>query len=213
MDKKDAIILLNGKFSLGLIKKYCKKGIFLICADGASNSLKKNNIIPNIILGDMDSSKKKTLEFFRKKGVKIKKIDDQETTDFEKSLKYCIENNFTDILIFGASGKRQDHTVNIYSVMKRYYNLINLKIIDKKFEIFFINKKIEFNYPKNKLISMMALPIAKCVKTTGLKYKLDNEDLEFGKREGTLNISTSKDIKIEFESGDLLLFKRHFLKN
>lgn len=212
MDKIDAIIFLKGNFSFKLFKKYYKKEIYLICADGASNYLKKYKIIPNIILGDLDSSKKKVLNYFKQKGVEIRKIDDQETTDFEKSLLYCIENNLKNILVFGASSDRQDHTLNNYSILKRYYKALNLKIIDKKFEIFFIDKNIKFDFKKNKLISMMPLPLAKGINTKGLKYKLENEDLEFGIREGTLNISESREISIEFISGDLLLFRPHFHK-
>ncbi|MFA5404140.1 MAG: thiamine diphosphokinase [Ignavibacteria bacterium] len=210
MDKIDAIILLNGNIPFKILNKYYKKSIYLICADGASNDLKKHNIIPNIILGDLDSIKKDTLNYFRKKSVEIRRIDDQETTDFEKSLLYCIENNFKNILIFGASSKRQDHTLNNYSILKRYYKVLNLKIIDRKFEIFFVQKHLKFKYPINKLISMMPMPLAKGITTRGLKYELENEDLEFGIREGTLNISDDKEIKIEFTSGDLLLFKKHF---
>lgn len=212
MNKIDAIIVLNGDTSFKIFKKYYRKSICLICADGASNFLKKYKIIPNIILGDLDSSKKATIDYFKEKKVEIRKIDEQETTDFEKSLLFCIENNFKDILIFGASSKRQDHTLNNYSVLKRYSKALNLKIIDNKFEIQYVDKFITFEYPKNKLISMMPMPLAKGVKTHGLKYKLNSEDLEFGTREGTLNISDGKIITIEFDSGDLLLFKRHFHK-
>jgi thiamine pyrophosphokinase len=213
MNKIDAIILLNGKIPFKILSKYYKKDIYLICADGASNDLKKHKIIPNIVIGDLDSAKKETLNYFRKKGVEIRKIIEQDTTDFEKSLLYSIENNFKKILIFGASSKRQDHTLNNYSVLKRYYEALDLKIIDNKFEIFFIDKIISFEYPKKKSISIMPFPIAKGITTKGLKYKLENEDLELGIREGTLNVSESKNIVIEFTSGDLLLFKRHFHKN
>lgn len=210
MNKIDVIIFLNGNIAFNVLNEYLDKNKYLICADGASNNLKKHKITPNIIIGDMDSSKKKTLDYFRKKGVEIRKIDDQETTDFEKCLLYCVENNLKDILIFGASSKRQDHTLNNYSVMKRYYKALNLKLIDKKFEIFYFEKHIKFEYPKNKLISMMPVPLARGITTKGLKYALKNEDLEIGVREGTLNISSENKIEIDFESGDLLLFKRHF---
>lgn len=213
MVKIDAIILLNGNIQFKILNKYYKKDIYLICADGASNDLRKHKIIPNIIIGDLDSAKKKSLNYYRKRGVEVRKIEEQDTTDFEKSLLYSIENNFKNILIFGASSKRQDHTLNNYSVLKRYYKTLNLKIIDSKFEISFIDKKISFKYPKRKSISIMPLPIAKGITTKGLKYQLENEDLELGIREGTLNISDSNYISIEFSSGDLLLFKRHFHKN
>jgi thiamine pyrophosphokinase len=185
----------------------------LICADGAANSLKKRKFIPNIIIGDLDSAKKNTVKYFRKKGVQIRKIEEQETTDFEKALLYSIENNFKNILVFGASSKRQDHTLNNYSVLKRYCKALNLKIIDSKFEIFFIDKSISFDYPEGKSISFMPMPFAGGITTSGLKYQLSNEDLELGIREGTLNISKRNSISIEFEKGDLLLFKRHFYKD
>ena len=57
----------------------------------------------------------------------------------------------------------------------------------------------------------MPLPVATKIKTEGLMYALNGEPLEFGVREGTLNISNSDKIKINFEEGDLLLFKKHFL--
>lgn len=212
MDKIDAIILLNGKFPFKIFDNYYKNSIYLICADGAANEIMKYKIIPNIILGDLDSAKKKTLKYYKNLGVQIRKIEEQDTTDFEKALLYSIENNFRNILIFGASSKRQDHTLNNYSVLKRYYKALNLKIIDTKFEIFFIDKNISIDYPKNKSISMMPMPIAKGITTKGLKYKLTDEDLELGVREGTLNVSEEKNITIDFKDGDLLLFKRHFIK-
>ena len=49
------------------------------------------------------------------------------------------------------------------------------------------------------------------VETEGLKYTLNNEDLELGEREGTLNICISNKVSIKFKKGDLLLFKRHYL--
>jgi len=212
MTKTDAIIFLNGKIPFKILGKYYNKNIYTICADGAANMIKEHDLMPDIIIGDMDSVNKKVLKFYEKKGVQIRKIKDQETTDFEKSLMYCVENNLNNILIFGASSKRQDHTLNNYSVLKRYYRALNLKIIDSKFEIFFIDKNISFDYPKGKSISMMPMPIAKGITTKGLLYKLNNEDLEIGTREGTLNCSEEKNISIEFKEGDLLLFKRHFYK-
>ena len=212
MKEKYTLLFLNGDFpSLKILKKFYKKSSCIICVDGGANNLIKTKIKPDIIIGDLDSIKKKTLKYFKKKGSEIIKIVEQETTDFEKSLLYCLEKNLDNIIIFGAISRRPDHTLNNFSVLKRYYNKLDIKIIDKQFEIFFLRKKIEFNYKVNNVISLMALPVAKGITTEGLQYKLNNEDLEFGVREGTLNNAVSEKISISFSSGDLLLFKRHFL--
>jgi len=212
MKENYTLIFLNGDFPpLKILKKYSKKSSFIICADGGANDIIKTSIKPDIIIGDLDSIKKKVLKYYKKQGSEIVKIEEQDTTDFEKSLKYCVENELGNILVFGAISRRPDHTLNNFSILKRYYHKLDVKMIDKRFEILFIRNNIEFDYKKDIIISLMPLPLAKGITTSGLQYKLEDEDLEFGVREGTLNKATSDKILINFNSGDLLLFKRHFL--
>jgi len=211
MEKTKVLIFLNGDLPDRILKKYPMEHYYKICADGAANGLKKLGIIPNNILSDLDSIKKDTISFFKKKKIEIRKIEEQDTTDFEKCLMYAIENGLNDIVIFGAISRRTDHTLNNFSVLKRYYKILDLKIIDKKYDIFFIPQSIEFDYKTGEVVSLMPLPVATKIKTEGLMYALNGEPLEFGVREGTLNISNSDKIKINFEEGDLLLFKKHFL--
>jgi thiamine pyrophosphokinase len=79
-------------------------------------------------------------------------------------------------------------------------------MIDKDFEIFYIKNKVSFKSEVGKTVSFMAMPTAKGITTKGLKYSLNNETLEFGIREGTLNKTSAKSINISFKSGNLLLF-------
>jgi thiamine pyrophosphokinase len=212
MENRIAIIFLNGELpGEKLIKKYSINKFYKICADGAANSLINTDIQPDVIIGDFDSITKIVSNYYERKGTTLLKISEQETTDFEKSLNYGISVGFNEFIIFGAISRRPDHTFNNFSVAKRYYRTINLLFVDNVFEIEFIIKKIKFKYLKNQTVSLLPFPYAKRVKTMGLKYRLKDEDLELGVREGTLNVSTAKNIIIEFVSGDLLLFKKHFL--
>ncbi|MDQ3020883.1 MAG: thiamine diphosphokinase [Bacteroidota bacterium] len=207
------IIFLNGTPpGKNIIKKFLKEKCFIIAADGGANYLKKVNVTPDLIIGDLDSINKHTLQYFQKRKVKVSKIKEQDTNDFEKSLMYCKKNKFEDIIVFGAAGLRPDHTLNNYSVLKRYYKSFNIRLISGEFEILFIKKFIKFRYRVNEIVSLLALPKAAKIHTKGLKYRLSNESLSFGVREGTLNKSISEDISISFESGSLLLFKKHFIK-
>jgi thiamine pyrophosphokinase len=212
MKENQTLIFLNGDIpSIKVLKKLSKKSSFIVCADGGANKLINTNIKPDAIIGDLDSIKKKALKYFKKKRVEIIKITEQETTDFEKSLKFCTEKGLDNIIILGAISRRPDHTLNNLSVLKRYYNKLSLIIIEKRFEILFIRNKIEFDYKPDNIVSLMPLPTAKGITTAGLQFKLNDEDLEIGVREGTLNNAVSNKISISFKSGDLLLFKRHFL--
>lgn len=208
----NTLIFLNGDFpELYIIKKFLGKKSFVIAADGGANKLKKINIIPDLIIGDLDSVSKSTLVYFRKKGTLISEVNDQEKTDFEKSLIYCTENGKNPVKVFGSLSMRPDHTLNNFSILKRYIKKLDIKLITEEFEIFFMEKYFKFNYRTGEIVSMLAIPIAEKVTTTGLEYELKNENLEFGVREGALNRSTSGEITIRFRKGNLLLFRKHFL--
>lgn len=207
MINTNTILILNGDIlTKEAIEKFYRKGDYVICADGGANSAATLGILPNIIIGDLDSITKSNLSFFKKKGVEIRCIKEQETTDFEKALLYIIECNLNNVIVFGAVSSRPDHTLNNFSVMKRYYKSINIKIVDKDFEIFYLKNKINLKYVKGKVVSFMAMSYASGITTKGLKYKLKNDSLEFGLREGTLNISSAENISIEKKKGDLLVF-------
>ncbi|MFA7360662.1 MAG: thiamine diphosphokinase [Candidatus Kapaibacterium sp.] len=207
MIKTSTILILNGDIpSRKIFNKFYKKGDYVICADGGANSAARLGILPNIIIGDLDSITKSNLNIFKKKGVEIRKIKEQETTDFEKALMYIVVHGLNNVFVFGAVSCRPDHTLNNFSVLKRYYKLIDIKIIDKDFEIFYLNKEIKRKYRKGKVVSLMGMPIAIGVSSNGLKYKLNKDTLDYGIHEGTLNVSSSDNISIRKEKGDLLVF-------
>lgn len=206
------VIFLNGEIPGNkIIRKILKKRSLIISADGGGNYLKSEGIFPNVVIGDLDSITPSALKYFREKGSEIIKIKEQETTDFEKSLRYCIQKKLKSIVVLGAAGLRPDHTVNNLSILKRYCNCADIRIITEEFEMFMTDKNIEFKYRPGNVVSFIAMPAAVNITTSGLKYKLRGEDLEFGKREGSLNVSTSGIVRIKFDKGFILIIKKHFL--
>ncbi len=211
------LVVCNGKSGKRLLGKFLRQKksenkFYVIAADGAANTLHKFKLTPDVIIGDLDSVKPKTLKYYKSKKVKIKQVTDQNLNDFEKALQLAFTDKFKNIYVLGATGKRLDHTLNNLSILKRNCEKANIKLIDTHFEIFFADKKTAFNYRKNETVSLIALSKATGIKTTGLKYPLNSEALEFGKRQGALNSSTDKTVAVEFARGDLLIFKRHFGK-
>jgi len=75
-----------------LLLKLWKRSRIVVAADGASNRLYKLNLernlslVPDAIVGDMDSSSNDVLQYFAEKGTQIVRVNDQESTDFEKAL-------------------------------------------------------------------------------------------------------------------------------
>jgi thiamine pyrophosphokinase len=217
INNRSCLIICNGQISVKLLKHLLQSGNtshkpIIISADGASNFLHKNNIVPDYIIGDLDSISASVLKYYRNKKVKIIKVNEQEHNDLEKCIHYALSKNIKYISVIGYGGKRIDHTLNNFSVLKRNYKKAQISFIDKRFETFFLNKKTEFNYNIGSGLSLMGMPKAGGIKTKGVQYPLNNETLEFGVREGALNKATDNTVMIEFSKGDLLIFKEHSAK-
>ena len=209
---RNTILILNGDMPpMRIFKKLKKKDDYIICADGGANNARKSGIKPDIVIGDFDSIRRSTMNFFKKKKTEFLKISEQDTTDLEKSLMYIVETGLDNLIILGAISSRPDHTLNNFSVLKRYSNILRMRIFDRAFEIYFVNGRAEFLYRKGRTVSLIPMPIAEGITTKGLKYALKNERLESGVREGALNVSSAAKVSVEFKSGALLLFKEHFL--
>lgn len=208
----NCLIVCNGDIDKKLLLKFLKSNpkVIKISADGASNILQRHNITPDYIVGDLDSIKPSVLSYYKHAGVTVKNISEQEHTDFEKAIMLALSLKPKNITVIGYAGKRIDHTINNFSILKRYYKKANIRFLDSDFEVFYTNKPIEFKYRKGNIISFLGMPKAEGVKTYGLIYPLNNEPLEFGVREGILNEALSNKVRIEMKKGELLVFRKHY---
>ncbi len=209
------LIVSNGELSKKLLNKFQslnkpRKKLKIISCDGASDFLYKCKITPDYIIGDLDTINPKTLTYFKNKKVTIKKIHNQNLTDFEKAVRFAISKKLKNIFVAGFSGKRLDHTIANLSILKKYSKKAKIRVYDDTFESYYINKSAEFDYMKGATVSLLALTMATGIKTLGLKWKLNRETLEFGAREGVSNIASANHVKIEVSKGDLIVFKKHF---
>ncbi|MEK7597749.1 MAG: thiamine diphosphokinase [Patescibacteria group bacterium] len=203
---KRAIIFVNGNLSdVTRAKKIINKQDCLIAADGGVKHILKLGLIPNVIIGDMDSIDPKLLKKF--KSIKYPRKKDK--TDFELSIDYCLKNKFQEIIIFGILGDRIDHLIaNIFLLAKvqTENQSIKIKIIEGKKEIFILNKEININGKVGDEISI--IPVSEKLEgitTNGLYYRLIDDTLLFGSTRGVSNIMNKTAAKITISKGVALV--------
>lgn len=197
----DAIICIDGELPERSFFEIFK-GIKLIAADGAANKLLKLGIKPDLVIGDLDSINQNVKE---DKSIEKLKLEDQDSNDFEKSLKWCFDNYLTDALVTGFHGGELEHTLNNWSVFKRYSKILEITIYDLGRYGFSISKSTEINLESGELVSLIPQTKAKII-TNGLKWNLNNEILKLGIREGARNQTISNKITLEILEGEILFF-------
>ena len=175
----------------------------MIVLDGAAEFIKAT---PLVIIGDFDKVTKSTLDHFQNLGVKIIKIDDQNSTDLDKGIKYCLEQNATSINIHNAIGGRMDHTLYNTRILKKYYHpKVSIKLFhEDEVMQYFENCTIDARGDSKSRFSLLSAPSA-TITSVGLEYDMQDYKLEYGKSESTCNKLKSSTAKISIVGGALLI--------
>jgi len=131
---------------------------------------------------------------------------DQDFTDFEKALQLIKERNFKEVYVYGSSGMEHDHFLGNLSTGLKFKDDLALVFFDDYSYFFFADKSTTLDNYKERIISLYPFPYAKGITTKGLKYPLNNEDLDLTERIGIRNQAIEDQVIIEFKEGNLLVF-------
>ena len=169
-----AVLIANGKVSkTNYIKKIIDSNDFFISIDAKLENLKELGVKPNLILGDLDSTVISDLG----SQIEVVELSNQNKTDLEKSLDYCIENNIKKVLILGSSGLREDHSMANILIASTYSDILHIELITSFYRIIFVRENTKINAP-NAPVSIISLSSDNKITTSGLKYDLNNEKLK-----------------------------------
>ena len=195
-----AITILGGGVFSNKDLNYCvKQSGALVSADGGANTLIGKAVVPNYIIGDLDSLKRK--EVWQEKGVKLVEIVEQDTTDFEKCIYSC---NASLYLCIGFVGKRVDHFLSVCSTIIKYYSK-RLIIIGSHDIIFHIPRSIKLVLPLGTRVSLFPMDSLKGVKSTGLYWPISGLEFSPSNRIGTSNKTNERNVSIEVSDQGMLM--------
>jgi thiamine pyrophosphokinase len=205
---KKCIILANGKPpKKSLITFFQKLGYTtLICADGGSDSAMKMNLIPDVIIGDLDSISFKSKEKFRIT-TKIIQIKRQNDTDVEKCLKFAIKKKFDEAMLVGVTGNRLDHSFCNLGIVLKYFPQINISLIAEDSFLKPYSGVVKLKTIPGETISIYGFNNKTLISSNGLKYPLQKMALPFGVRESTSNVAISKEVILEISGGAVFVIR------
>lgn len=184
----------------------------IIAADGGAQNCLNMKLMPDIVIGDMDSITIKVIESITsgKKPIKfINSIPSKDESDTQLAVDYAVGLGAKRILIVGAAGDRIDHTLaNLFLLASPSAENSDIRILTENSEIFVTRKSCQIAGAAGKIVSLFSLsPYTNFIKTSGLKYKLKNEKLLFSPARGLSNAFIGSKAKIEISEGTLLIVK------
>ncbi len=166
------VVLANGHFpSHSVPLQILNSAGTVICTDGSADTLLQFERTPHIIIGDQDSTRLNHNKF---PGLWIATTD-QNKTDLQKTLQWCLVNDLLDVVVLGAMGKREDHSLGNLHVLAEFSKKMNIHFVSDYAFIYCCKGKRSFPSIKGQQISIIAIEPVETITTTGLKYALDNE--------------------------------------
>ncbi|MBI5346706.1 MAG: thiamine diphosphokinase [Chlamydiae bacterium] len=201
--KEDFLIIANGPYEHEVIKSLMPNRTIIVL-DGAANHLKE--ILPDYILGDLDSISSASEEKYKRLDVKFVKLEDQNYTDLEKAILFARDLGAKTIAIASAfGGPRSDHSVANLSILKKYYSQECELTLHTTTEIFRFLKdeKFCFTAQPGKQCGFFGWPMA-IVSTSGLVWDVNEWEAKIGNNMSCSNMIKNENVEI-IVKGDLLL--------
>lgn len=178
------VVVGGGDVDIALLKQLAADGFVVIAADGGAAPCELAGVMPQAIIGDLDSlENRKSWE----QRTEIVHISEQDSTDFEKCL-YSTQAPVT--LALGMTGKRLDHTLAAFDAMAHYCKNRPIILVDQEDVALCARGDFAFTVAAGDRISVYPLQAVQFVKTEGLVHALDGMVLEIGVRTGTSNAAT-----------------------
>ena len=200
------VLLANGIFPTHEISlSYIKNADRIICCDGSTQHLINFGCEPHAIVGDIDSLSD---ELACKYADKIFRDSNQETNDLTKAVNWCISRGFNDIVIVGATGKREDHTLGNISLLTEYCRYANVIMATDTGILRAYYNSVEIETFRGQAVSIFSIDSDTKITSTGLKYPLNNTKIT-NWWTATLNETLSDRFFLDFKSGRILVFLKY----
>jgi thiamine pyrophosphokinase len=202
----EIVILADGAFPTHEIPlSYLRNAEKIICCDGSIEHLINFGLEPYAIVGDMDSI---STELADKYADRIFHDNEQESNDLTKAVNWCVSRGFNDIVVTGATGKREDHTIGNISLLVEYCRYANVIMATDTgiFRTYYNSAEIK-TFPKQQ-VSIFSIDSDTEVTSVGLKYQLNKTKLT-NWWVATLNETLSDSFFLNFKSGRIIVFLKY----
>lgn len=204
--RKKSVILADGSFPtapLPLAALHQAKRI--ICCDGAADKLLEHGLEPNWIVGDCDSLSADTRTQYAHCLVRI---EEQQTNDLHKAFSFCMSKKWRDIVIVGATGLREDHTLGNLAHLTDFAIQATVVLLTDTGWFTPLSSSAHLRSSPGQPVSIFSFDPDVTVYAEGLKYPLDQ--VRFTRWwSATLNEALGESFKLVFQGGPLLVYQSY----
>lgn len=181
---------------------------FILCADGGTRHAITLGLVPNVVIGDLDSVTEEERRKMKELGVEmIQHPADKNETDLELAINHALTLKPDQILILAALGGRMDQTLaNIALLSDPRLSTFDIRLTDGVEELFFCRDQARVEGRSGDIVSLIPWQgEVTGVFTENLRWHLHYETLYPEKTRGISNEMTADVATVSITSGLLLI--------
>lgn len=170
----------------------------IIAADGGLNNCHSLGIVPDHVIGDMDSVDHKILD---KATTDIIVDPDQGKTDTQLAITLAESFSPDEIILLCAIGSRLDHTLANIQVLTP-----KIRMVDPNNDIRVVTDSLDLEGNEGDVVSVIALTDIEGLSYDGLKWEMKNENVKNGWI-GVCNKILHANARISLRQGKVLVIR------
>lgn len=184
----------------------------LLCADKGAEHALSLGLLPQLVIGDMDSLSGTVRQELIAAKVPFKTFpEEKDETDTELALIKAIDLQPEEIIIFAGTGNRLDHLLaNVFLLVGYLPVGIPISLMTPVQTLWVTEKSTKITGYPGQLISFLALSQeVRGLTLKGFYYPLEQAVLQQGSSKGISNIMLGAEALVEFAEGILLVVQKH----
>ncbi|MBC8162103.1 MAG: thiamine diphosphokinase [Roseiflexaceae bacterium] len=180
----------------------------IIAADGGGLPLLRAGLLPQIVIGDLDSLDDNSAQELAQRGVELRRFPRaKDETDFELALLLAVEQRATTIDVLGALGGRWDHTLaNIWLLAHPALAGLRTRLLADHQTIELVRSSTLIDGRRGDTVSLLPLTATVAgVTTRGLLWPLEDAPLNAFQARGVSNVLLEPPGEVRVREGLLIV--------
>jgi thiamine pyrophosphokinase len=205
-----AVVFVNGEVQdYTALARWLRPGDHLIGADGGTRHMLALGLMPDAVVGDLDSLEPETVAKLIVQGVDVERYPiAKDQTDLELAIERGLRAGASEILLLGALGGRLDQTLaNLLILAQRNWPVpLRLAEGSQLAQVLRTGETLMLHAAPGSTVSAIPLSaIVTGITYTGLEYPLQDATLSIGSTRGVSNVVASSPATITIDEGLLLV--------
>jgi thiamine pyrophosphokinase len=204
-----AVVLANGDLNppKDMPARLAAAGL-VVAADGGSRHCRTLDLLPDIVVGDLDSLDSEARAELEAQGVQfVSHPADKDQTDLDLAFDLALTEDPGRVVVVGGTGGRFDHEISTSGLLcaDRWEDIDEIDWVSPRGWAHVVRRRRILHADVGATISL--IPVggwAIGVATSGLEWELRGEDLDPGSTRGVSNVMRAPFAEVRLESGCLL---------